>query len=541
MNNNDLAICYNTNILKINKALAKMQKIGLDVSKYEEALEEIDASLKENINSSYHFNAVDTLMQDVLEQSYVKANNKVELLYSELNKYEIYLQVASFCGVLKSFILSNSNSSSEVLNLGIVLRKMLDGIKKSNTLDYEVEGKLVEDIYHLAYEFIKIELKVLGSSLTLDFISSDCVHKINLDHEITHALENIDLKDKRYQSVVKRIGELDSLGLDSTYVDLELLNNLVNAEKYQDFKKIVPEISEKLAQYYQNLSSLNEAIQSKKNKINSKQEASEEIITSETVKNIFKSLATLGVTVGIAVGIIKLSKPATTEKKYHTITTSSLEDTIQDYYLAPENLIDSSNIGTFLYEYSPYEKNRFGNFERTMTAYDLSDFETLSLEEYLELDFKALGIKKSSSPEIKKSLNLADTYEEAYYILQDVDKDDIISTENRTNQIIFSVLYIVVEALILFVINLKSDGALTDSFEDILNDLKNLKEAKTDIKQTKAELLKLHQKFYTLVKENEELIKEATNMIPFLDDKEISKLEHSLTKVRKLIKNNNSL
>lgn len=545
--NSDKAILYNTARYKFNKALDKMRKIGLNVTKYEEADKKIAEDLKASINKSYSFDNVEILMQDVIDQEYQKATIKIEALYQDLNKYEVYLKVASFSGVLREFLLNNPDSPAEILKIGLKLRSLLTDIKNSNTLDYDIEGPLVEDIYHLAYEFIKIELKVIGNSLTLDFVNSDDVHKYNIDREITHELENLNLKEAKYKNVVKRRDELDSKGLNETYVDLQLIEAIINTEKYADYSKLLSELTNKLNEYYQKLKDLTKMIETKETNYNTNKTKKEEYYAIERKKiskNVLNSLASLSAAVVLAISLLKLGEVSATDKKYHTTTANSLEDTISEEYLAVKELIDSENVGRFLYEYSPYQKTGIfstHNFVRTITTYDLSSLESLSLEEYLELDLKSLGIKGDTEKEFQDNLTLNDLYENTYFILQEVEEENFIKEQHLFLQISLSLLFIIVEFVVLSLLDHSIKGKLlTANLRNILESLRKLKVNNQDLATSKKELRKIHQEFYTLVKENESLLLEATKVMPYIEERESEELEDKLNMIRALIKKNSN-
>ena len=99
---NDKAIELEADIYKVRKALERLKNIGLDVEKYEKLTEKIIAEC--NLETSY---TTDNIFQNAfIETAYLSAISKLDGVYLELNKYEIYLKVASFNQVLKEYIVS---------------------------------------------------------------------------------------------------------------------------------------------------------------------------------------------------------------------------------------------------------------------------------------------------------------------------------------------------------------------------------------------------------------------------------------------------
>ena len=66
---------------------------------------------------------------------------------------------------------------------------IINKLLKSNTLDYDVEGNIIEEIYEITYHFIKEEIKVLGYSKTLPILTNNETNIHYLDKQITRELE----------------------------------------------------------------------------------------------------------------------------------------------------------------------------------------------------------------------------------------------------------------------------------------------------------------------------------------------------------------
>ena len=99
---NDKAIEYNAKLGKVQNTLERMEKIGLNISAFNELLEgirtELDAAKTNNVKTIFT-----NMETDVLNMAYNKAINKLDIMYGELIIYDIYLKTASFCGSLKLF------------------------------------------------------------------------------------------------------------------------------------------------------------------------------------------------------------------------------------------------------------------------------------------------------------------------------------------------------------------------------------------------------------------------------------------------------
>ena len=104
---NDKAIEYNAKLQKTKSTLERMQRIGLNVSIYNELLDSINSELEaakaNNIKTLFA-----NMATDVLNMSYSKAINKLDIMFAELSKYDIYLRTASFCESLRIFLTSSN-------------------------------------------------------------------------------------------------------------------------------------------------------------------------------------------------------------------------------------------------------------------------------------------------------------------------------------------------------------------------------------------------------------------------------------------------
>ena len=106
------------------------------------------------------------------------------------------MKVSSFTSLLKNIIESNNITSKELEELSPQLISILNSLKKSNTLDYSAEGKLIDGIYEVTYYLLKEEIKLNKKSL-FDSLTKDEVHTMYLDKEISKELNKLDKHDPK--------------------------------------------------------------------------------------------------------------------------------------------------------------------------------------------------------------------------------------------------------------------------------------------------------------------------------------------------------
>ena len=225
----DKAILYQRALLKVEKSIARLKSIGLNVEPFMEAKNQI---IKENSNlvsKSYNYaNPNLSLGQTAfLEQDYTNSCSKLEKLYKELLKYEIYAMASSLIDVVKNFINTENKTIEGFNEYREQIFTIIKNLNNSNTLDYNVEGPIIENIYHVVYLFIKEEIKYFGISETLN--NMDLVSNEFMDREVLKDIESIDLKNPKNIAIKMEKDKIDAKGFNKSYVSQTLINAIVNS------------------------------------------------------------------------------------------------------------------------------------------------------------------------------------------------------------------------------------------------------------------------------------------------------------------------
>ena len=126
----DKAIEYNAKLGKVQNTLERMQKIGLNITTYNELLDQIDNELKESVENNNQ-NLFNSMKTDILNMAYSKALNKLNIMYTELKKYDVYLKTAGFCSSLKVFLTKEDHNPQELVKYSTKILELLQEIKKS--------------------------------------------------------------------------------------------------------------------------------------------------------------------------------------------------------------------------------------------------------------------------------------------------------------------------------------------------------------------------------------------------------------------------
>ena len=516
----DLAIVYKTELYKINKTIDRLKKVGLDTTKYENLIYEIDEtccqSNKEDLKKSF-----DTpFMVDYLEANYSKAINELKKIEHELSKYEVYLKVRSFTNVLENIISNNNLEEKEILELEPKLIGLLNSLKKSNTLDYQVEGKLIDNIYKVTYYLLKEEVKLELTSL-YEELSKDSIHTTYLDKEISSELDSLDKNDVKNNDIFNRRDLIDSNGINSHYLDYELLSLIVDSTKKEKTREDITEL-------YQLYKTIKIGLFNRSNRINlcynwAKDYREERVSIKKStryIKNIGSVILSASVITTLFGGAYRLAKSQAYSHPDLKSTTITTYDTRNNSEETTEPFYSDKTEGTIVTEYEPYQK-KLGGFYRYVTTYNLGEVNDLSNEEILNLNFEGLGIEGNRQRENKDTLTYENVYDNIYYIITktNVDENDcLVSEDNLAGYIIVSELLAAFAYFILLLIkSIKTDEISIG----LISGIKNIKEDLERIKYCTASEEQYMKEGNKLVKEVEELLntydKEIRELIKYVD------------------------
>lgn len=490
----DLAIVYQSELYKTKKIISKLNNIGLNTTNYENAVYDIEEACRNNNKEDLRKGLDSPFMVDYLEANYSKAINSLKVMQKELSKYEIYIKANSFTTLLKSIIKNNKITSKQLDEITPKLISILNELKKSNTLDYSTEKDIVESIYKITYYLLKEEIKH-GRKNLYNALITDEIHTIYLDKEISNELEQLDKKDSKNNDIFNRKNILDLNGINSHYLDYELLSLLVEPSKQkediEDVKDLIPlyqDINTKLHNYRRRLKNISNNIENEKIKKQQK--------NTNYIKSIFSII--LGTTIttalfeGAYLGAEALAKKDS-KAKSTTITTYDTRDnsetTTKPFYSTDYE--DSIRVT----KYEPYRKALAGYY-RYVTDYDLGNITNLSNQEIMALDLDGLEIEKSTHKEFKETISYLDTYNDIYYTISKIAVDENDFTYSKDA---FWVYFVVLEFLAIIIYSIINISPYDSIPIKLIRDTKKIK---NDIKNSK-----------NYNKENEKCLQERNRII----------------------------
>lgn len=407
----DLELQFQTEIINIKSMILKIKDLGIDMSKIECIVNELENGNIKNENN--------VIMNIDNEESYSKYyNNKLQIILELKNtlieKYNNYVEIYGYLLSIESNLDNIDKNNIEItINL---MNIVLDKIKVSNSIYFDKKKELLEKTYQLAYQLIKIELIFYNSSKLLTNISKSNFDMIHIEKYLLDDLASLEENKDKYSSIFYEVSQIKRKGLDN-YLNINLLHLL----KYVNHEDLLEKKKNEINKLYKNIENKNMYI--------SKLEEENTYLDKEignnltNIDNYRKKLAKYS---GFFVGylsfiIVSLLGTSSLIKKL--FTDEVYLNTKQIYYVNNDELSvkTSYNKNTYnkviIKEYFPYDKleqqHRVGyNFRRDIYNYDVSNFSYEQLIDYTTIDFALYGIEPTITNDWAKILPYDDLYQE---------------------------------------------------------------------------------------------------------------------------------
>lgn len=534
MINNDKAIEYGAELLKTKTMLENISSLGIDVSADIKLVEEIISETKKEASSisSAYSSGAQTFKESSYEIVYNKSISRLKEIQESLKVHDIYFMGKNMAESLRLTLSDPTLNESVVTNMAYAAIEMINRINKSDTRAFEEEQEIVNDLYAITYEILKLELNFKNESIILNECYNNPIMYEYLNNLVKKEINDAKNIPESLNKSVRRANSID--GLNPNYLTKEILIFLNMANKNFNISNIV-NILKKMLDYLKNLNTKDYKYRSVLSEISYDANKCKDTL-KENRKTIFKRLVYTIILTTILGRSYKTigawAEYGGTDRAYMRETSIIYESgennlIAQEYVSPPVDRYTIHENSTKLYEITPWEEYKTilgdSKFSRVVTTYNLTDL-NLSREEinnYFigdEIDLVKLGIKGESETEKKDSLTLEDLYTEKYRYIKNVfyDKENIISEvdEEQIADETFWVSLIVTIIFCIFIVrNLWQivNVLIEDNKEK--KKLKNLSE-NADIKEeilkkTKEELERLQNDFMNLYEQYKEEIKDA--------------------------------
>ena len=416
-------------------------------------------------------------------------------------------------GPLQEFLNNDNKSEEEFLKYREKIELVLRNISNSKTLDYNVEGPIIEEIYNVVYLFIKEEMAYLDNSILLDKLSE--VDKYYIDKLVKKDIENIDLRKRENKLISLKVKEIESKGFNSSFANKELIMAIVgnNSNILERRKLIINDLNIRLECYYNSIkdiyNDLNYIVEPKYDKR----------INRNLSKNSLKLFLNLSVAAGLIIGSIKSAKfDATKKVETYMTKTTTYNPFGTEAYEVTEQYEPKKNEGLFVYDYGPVidEENK-----RAVTEYDLSDYQSLSMEELYNMDLASLVLPENTEILSNDEISLDSFSDEAFRIINKInvnleDMQEITEIDEFSLAILTSLFMIIAALLCIFCwaleyykSNIKYYAIITD-IKRIYLDLRELKNYHNENIVYKKKLKNITSKLNKIITDNKDLLDKAT-------------------------------
>lgn len=449
--NTDVAISYKAKLIEIDNKIKEIEKIGFDMSRIREELNDIKVENNNDIKKSKK-----NSFEGFIATDYINATGKLEKLDAKLDSYTIYVKVYYYIKYLNKVNISVENIN-EIIN---EIKQLLKGLRNSSVVDYEDEKNIVELFYKEIVEVIFKEIKLNQKSELLEYCKSDSNDTMFISLMIEEYISTLDLTkypeiEAGYYNVKKNLNASEFL--DNSFIktivfrdEKEKLEESLKDEM-TDLLSLIDESDNQIYHTYSSYKTSNDDVHYFKKSC------------KESVLKLFTSLIstaiTLSISIGIFSGVFSWFKKFTSEYSYETNTeiyNSITKQVTSSSAREKMGVLDASNQEqTYLIEYHVLDDKTAKKEGRASREYNYGAAEAkLKLRETQTYDLSFLGyddIEKyieyiqsnSLLPEAEKNIidiskspieytELIDYYEIIYKTI-DLESEEFESTETALN------------------------------------------------------------------------------------------------------------
>lgn len=521
MANNDKAIEYNSDVLKIKKKIKDLSDVGVEATYFNNILNEIDKNIKSEAKKAYFVEtagSVQVLKEDTCANVYIDGIKKLNLLEQEISKYNVYFKTYNAALSIEQYFNKKDITSQELSEVVKLTKSILKDINDSGTRVYENESKVVEKVYSVAYGVMKLEFKHNKNSEIFNYVKNNDVAVNYFNYLIEKELESYNSTDKLNNIIKQTIKDIKSHGIEYNYLNEVLLTYLCVDDNFiNDINLELKELENVISESNNRIMDYEKQIENNENDIKSIRKRCQRLKAGILALLISTSYY----------GTYKLGEFLGTSKTYNT--TYEIYGSLDDEKRIENEYHNELTDDIKLTIYMPYEKKR-STFKREVYTYDLSDIDLEDIKEYGNLDLDSLGRKPEIEIEKKEELTLEDQYDESYYyvIKRIQDKSDLVL--DKTDSVGLGTLISILLGTVLSfgIVALYEDGLNYNGKYSIIklaiNATRNIKLSKEEIKELQKILLAEKE----LLEKNKELKERLLSKYKMIIDSEEFNKENSL-------------
>lgn len=435
--NNDKAIEYAGVLAKTYNMLENIESLGVDVSVLRKEVERIDTECKNDASktSEVGLSTVGLAMQEQTYQSiYIKATIKLEEVQFELHRHEVYFMSKNLASSLQESLKAKKFNEEMVEKMANVVIVALRNINNSDTRPLDSERLIVESLYNVAFEIMKLEVRFFNKSKIVAWAKDNQVGYLHLNNLVRDYIDAISDKPKKLNELLCEIHARE--GSDADYLNIDLLRLLVSADLKEEAKRVSSELAKlqkEIKEYDKEIENAKSDAKGSERDLEGQREK-----RKEKLKYIGKVFIYAAVIAALIPTYFKVSPLMTRQEHYKTVIEqySSNEEALpvdavtEEYRKKADDSITIKKYEAWEWTEHVLDSDRF---ERTVTTYELEDLYLEDLQSYKTLDLEALKIKGETSTETKESLIPQDLYEDVIISIERIiqDEDDSITVENK--------------------------------------------------------------------------------------------------------------
>ena len=393
----DKGIQHHATLNNLNDTIKKVQEIEFNTTKIEEQIAIIEQELEKKISDNYiNFgNSNSTIfLTDTVKGAYDEAitrlNNFNQYLEQEYNTYYV---IYNSCIELESNL--EQINKDNLPNYIKEVQKLVTEINETSQMDYKMEAKIVEKVYYIAYQLLKLESIYLETNELLDKLKQSETNISYIKRHIEKDINKLDLTDANNKEIKNKILEIKKKGINnSNYLDKKLIqlltlscdqNQLTNKQEsfLQECKEAATKYNEieKLIETTNNLNAEYKELKKSKRKY----------IRKLLRKEIFLVGNFATVTIS-AFGLLQGTKNWSSDKIYKTKIETF--DSTKGKVETEEPYLKNTPNSTIITEYTPWiEPGYFReDYTREIYTYDITELE---LKEQDIMNYLSKGLMKS--------------------------------------------------------------------------------------------------------------------------------------------------
>lgn len=439
----DKAIEFKALYNDVRRIITNYQNIGLDVS---EEVPEL-ARIYQQYNNSLPTGAT----QVQAEVQYNEGMSELMGLKASVEeKYQMYYAAYQNASNIEIEMGKKDYSKERVRVFAVATTALLNQIEKSDTRDYAKEEVVVNKIYSLAYNVIKLEMIVNGKSEVLEKIKGNPTASSFINELIESDLVQIEAQGIENDIIRRTVSALASQKTYHSYLDEGLI--LFIAMQKKGSIKLVEDTLLDLIKEMTNSNLQLEATKSNNSILEDKiNEFKGSIKGSKIYRNLVLAASLLGLLASLKYGSEKFAKTIG-HKEYKTYVDfySTSSDAQAPVYPEYMEKIDGFGKTTLIAQDVWQQESIFyGDYHRDIVTYDLSGIDVDALEDFMDYDFSKVKASNKET-ETREEVSASELYDKAIVEITRLtqNENNSIFVPDEENQELFLVIVSTIGAIL---------------------------------------------------------------------------------------------